>query len=207
MTSMIRRYHTGILTGALASFVFAGVAVAQKVEIKTNQAPNTDFKVFKTYAWLPPVPVVKNVAPDAVTNPTLSEEALMPALVSAVDRELAARGFTKASLETADVQVAYFAALSVGFNQSYLGEHYGYITGWASPIPIGLAPTTNVNVYQKGTVLVDIVDRAAKKAVWRGTALTRIAEDHSVDQRIERINDAVKRMFEKYPVKPGKKPG
>lgn len=205
MMSMLRRSHTVILTGALASLVLAGVAIAQKVEIKTNQAPNTDFKVFKTYAWLPPVPVVKNVAPDAVTNPTLSEEALMPALVSAVDRELAARGFTRASAETADVHVAYFAALSVGFNQSYLGEHYGYITGWASPIPIGLAPTTNVNVYEKGTVLVDIVDRAAKKAVWRGTALTRIAQEHSVEQRIERINDAVKRMFEKYPVKPGKK--
>jgi hypothetical protein len=196
-----------IVSVALAGLALAAVAVAQKVEIKTNQAPNTDFKVFKTYAWLPPVPVVKNVAPDAVTNPTLSEEALMPALVAAVDRELAARGFTKAPAESADVHVAYFAALSVGFDQSYLGEHYGYITGWASPIPIGLAPTTNVNVYEKGTVLVDMVNRAANKAVWRGTALTRIAQEHSVDKRIERINDAVKRMFEKYPVKPGKKPG
>ena len=204
---MIHRHHAAILAGALTILVFAGVAVAQKVEVKTNQAPNTDFKVFKTYAWLPPVPVVKNVAPDAVTNPTLSEEALMPALVAAVDRELAARGLTKAAPESADIHVAYFAALSVGFNQSYLGEHYGYITGWASPIPIGLAPTTNVNVYEKGTVLVDIVNRAANKAVWRGTALTRIAPEHSVDKRIERINDAVKRMFEKYPVKPAKKPG
>jgi uncharacterized protein DUF4136 len=203
----MRRSHTVIVTSALAGFVLAGVAVAQKVDIKTNQAPDVDFKVFKTYAWLPPVPVVKNVAPDAVTNPTLSEEALMPALVSAVDRELAARGFTKAPADTADVHLVYFAALSVGFDQSYLGEHYGYITGWASPIPIGLAPTTNVNVYEKGTVLVDMVDRAAKKAVWRGTALTRIAQEHSLDKRIERINDAVKRMFEKYPVKPGKKTG
>ena len=204
---MIHRHHAAILAGALTILVFAGVAVAQKVEIKTNQAPNTDFKVFKTYAWLPPVPVVKNVAPDAVTNPTLSEEVLMPALVAAVDRELAARGFTKAAAASADVHVAYFAALSIGFNQSYLGEHYGYITGWASPIPIGLAPTTNVTVYEKGTVLVDIVDRAANKAVWRGTALTRIAQEHSVEKRIERINEAAKKMFEKYPVKPGKKPG
>jgi uncharacterized protein DUF4136 len=203
---MVNRYRRGIVTGTLAVSLFAaGVAVAQKVEIKTNQAPDTDFKVFKTYAWLPPVPAIKNVAPDAVTNPTLSEEALMPSLVAAVDRELAARGLAKAASDTADVHVAYFAALSVGFNQSYLGEHYGYITGWASPIPIGLAPTTNVTVYEKGTVLVDIVDRAANKAVWRGTALTRINQEHSVDKRIERINDAVKRMFEKYPVKPGKK--
>jgi len=199
------RFYTPVLTGALVGVVLVAVAVGQKVEIKTNQAPNTDFKVYKTYAWLPAVPVVKNVAPDAVTNPTLSEEALMPALVAAVDRELAARGFTKAAADTADVHVAYFAALTVGFNQSYLGEHYGYITGWASPIPIGLAPTTNVTVYEKGTVLVDIVDRAANKAVWRGTALTRIAQEHSVEKRIERINEAAKRMFEKYPVKPAKK--
>ena len=201
---MIRRFHTSWLAGMLAGFVFVGVAFAQKVEIKTNQAPNTDFKVFKTYAWLPAVPVVKDVAPDAATNPTLSEEALMPALVAAVDRELAARGIAKAPFDSADLHVAYFAALSIGFNQSYLGEHYGYITGWASPIPIGLAPTTNVNVYEKGTVLVDIVDRAANKAVWRGTALTRIAQEHSVEKRIERINEAAKKMFEKYPVKPGK---
>src|SRR6185503_9588450 len=199
------RFYTPVLTGALVGVVLVAVAVGQKVEIKTNQAPNTDFKVYKTYAWLPAVPVVKNVAPDAVTNPTLSEEALMPALVAAVDRELAARGFTKAAPESADIHVAYFAALSVGFNQSYLGEHYGYITGWASPIPIGLAPTTNVTVYEKGTVLVDIVDRAANKAIWRGTALTRIAQEHSVEKRIERINEAAKRMFEKYPVKPAKK--
>ncbi len=204
---MIGRHHIAVFTGALASFVFAGAAIAQKVEIKTNQAANTDFKAFKTYAWLPPVPVVKNVAPDAVTNPTLSEEALMPALVAAVDRELAVRGISKAPFDTADLHVAYFAALTIGFNQSYLGEHYGYITGWASPIPIGLAPTTNVNVYEKGTVLVDIVDRAANKAVWRGTALTRIAQEHSLEKRIERVNDAAKRMFEKYPVKPSKKPG
>jgi Domain of unknown function (DUF4136) len=204
---MVNGYRIASLAGALGAFVFVGLAVAQKVDIKTNQAPNTDFKVFKTYAWLPPVPVVKNVAPDAVTNPTLSEDALMPALVAAVDRELVARGLTKAPPDTADVHVAYFAALTIGFNQSYLGEHYGYITGWASPIPIGLAPTTNVNVYEKGTVLVDIVDRAANKAVWRGTALTRIAQEHSVEKRIERITEATKKMFEKYPVKPGKKSG
>lgn len=202
---MIHRPRTAIASGVLAGCIFAGVAFAQKVDIKTNQAPDTDFKKFKTYAWLPPVPVVKNVAPDAVTNPTLSEEALAPALVAAVDRELVARGITKAPFDSADIHVAYFAALSVGFNQSYLGEHYGYITGWASPIPIGLAPTTNVTVYEKGTVLVDLVERTANKAIWRGTAVTRIAQEHSVEKRIERINEAARKIFEKYPVKPMKK--
>jgi len=193
---------------ALAATVIASILVvttsAQKLEIKSNQAPNTDFKKFKTYAWLPPVPMVKNVNPDAATNPTLDEEKLAPALVAAIDRELAARGITKAPFDTADLHIAYLAAMSVGFNQSYLGEYYGYITGWASPIPIGLAPTTGVTVYQTGTVVVDIVERAANKAVWRGTAMTRVADEHTVEKRIERLNEAAKKMFDKYPVKPAK---
>jgi hypothetical protein len=199
------RSRTIVLTAALAGSVFIGTAVAQKLEIETNQAPNTDFTVLKTYAWLPPVPVVRNVAPDAVSDPTLSEEALVPHIVAAVDRELAARGLAKAAFDTADVHVAYFAALSVGFNQSYMGEHYGYITGWPSPIAPGLAPTTSVTLYQKGTVLVDIVDRVANKAVWRGATRTRIADARSVEQRVERINEAARKMFERYPVRAIKK--
>ena len=201
---MSHSLRSSALVAALTASVLVATASAQKLEIKSNQAPNTDFKKFKTYAWLPPVPVVKNVAPDAPTNPTLSEEALAPALVAAIDRELAARGISKAPFDTADLHIAYLAAMSVGFNQSYLGEYYGYITGWASPIPIGLAPTTGVTVYETGTVVVDMVDRAANKAVWRGTAKTRIAQEHTVEKRIERINEAAKKMFDKYPVKPGK---
>jgi hypothetical protein len=193
-----------VIAGALAGLVYSGVAAAQKVEIKTNQAPDTNFNALKTYAWLPPVAVVKNVAPDAVSNPTLSEEALVPHIVSAVEHELESRGLTKVPFDTADLHVAYFAALTVGFNQTYLGEYYGYISGWASPIPIGLAPTTSVSMYEKGTVLVDVVDRASNKAIWRATAVTRIAQEHSLDKRVERINDAAKKMFEKYPVRPMK---
>jgi len=198
------RSKTVALTALVICF-FAAAAVAQKLNIEINQAPNADFTVLKTYAWLPPVAVVRNVAPDAASDPTLSEEALAPHIVAAVDRELGARGLTKAAFDAADLHVAYFAALSVGFNQSYMGEHYGYITGWPSPIAPGLAPTTSVTVYQKGTVVVDIVDRAANKAIWRGTAATRVADVRSVDQRVERIKEAARKMFERYPVRPIKK--
>ncbi len=201
---MSHSQRSSALVAALLASLLVTTASAQKLEIKSDQAPNTDFKKLKTYAWLPPVPMVKNTNPDATTNPTLSEEALAPALVAAIDRELAARGLTKAPFDTADLHVAYLAAMSVGFNQSYLGEYYGYITGWASPIPIGLAPTTGVTVYQTGTVVVDLVDRAANKAVWRGTAKTRVADEHTVEKRKERLSEAAKKMFDKYPVKPAK---
>jgi Domain of unknown function (DUF4136) len=189
---------------ALVWILCAGSAGAQKLEVKTFQAPDADFKAIKTYAWLPPAPLVKNVAPDAVSNPTLSQEALGPPIVAAVDRQLTARGMTQVAADAADVHVTYFAALTVGFSQSYLGEYYGYVTGWPSPIAPGLAPSTFVNTYEKGTVLVDIVDRTAKRAIWRGTVVTRISQERTLEQRIARINEGAAKIFERYPVKPKK---
>lgn len=187
---------------AVALLGLAGTVAAQKLEIKTHQDPKADFSTIRTYAWLPPAPGVKAVAPDAVSNPTLTQEALGPHIVAAVNRELTARGLTETDLETADVHMVYFAALTVGFNQSYLGEHYGYITGWPSPIPPGLAPSTSMTVYEKGTVLVDMVQRLAKRGIWRGSVVTRIDQERTLEQRIKRINEAAQRMFERFPIRP-----
>ena len=189
---------------AAAVLALCGTTPASAQEIKTFTDEHADFAAIRTYAWLPPVPIVTNVAPDAVTNPTLSQEALGPAIVAAVERELAARGFVKAAPDSADVQVAYFAALTVGFNQSYLGEHYGYITGWGSPIPAGLAPSTSSSVYERGTVMIDLIDRAKKRAIWRGTVITRIHHEHTLEKRVERINDGAAKLFRRFPVRPKK---
>jgi hypothetical protein len=178
--------------------------VAQKLQIKTNSDPKADFTAVKTYAWLPPAPLVKNVAPDGLSNPQLTQEVLGPHIVAAVNRELAARGWIEAPRDTADVHVVYFAALTTGFNQTYLGEYYGYVTGWASPIAPGYTPSTSSSVYEQGTIVFDIVQRESKRAIWRGTAVTRIVQERTLDKRIERINEAARRLFEKFPVRPKK---
>jgi hypothetical protein len=201
MTGPSRR----ILLTLIAVACSAGVAGAQKLEIKTHKDPKADFTSIRTYAWYPPAPIVKNVAPDAVSNPTLSDEALGPPLVAAVDRELAVRGLVQGPADTADVRVSYFAALTVGFSQSYLGEHYGYITGWASPIPSQFAPSTSMTVVEKGTVMVDLVDRASNRAIWRGTVRTRVLQEHTLEKRIERINEGTARLFREFPIRPKKK--
>src|SRR4051794_5158725 len=170
-----------LLAGIVAAFS-GHQAAAQKLDIETHKDKSADFSALRTYAWLPAAPVVHNVAPDVARNPTLSQEALGPAITAAVDRELTARGLVQAPPETADIHIAYFAALSVGFDQSYLGEHYGYITGFASPVP-SFAPSTSSTVYDKGTVLIDVVNRATNRAIWRGTVVTRIDQEHTLEKR------------------------
>jgi hypothetical protein len=181
--------------------VFGMAVAAQKLEIETNRDEKADFSTLKTYAWLPPAPAVKNTT-DALSNPNLSQEVLGPHIVEAVDRQLARRGMTKVeSKEAADALVAYFAALTVGFSRTYLGEYYGYVTGWGSPIPPGLAPTTSATIYEQGAVVVDVVDRASNRAIWRGVAKTRVHQDTKLPKRIERIDEAAEKMFQKFPVR------
>ena len=188
----------------IAALIFTVFVAAQKPQVKTNQDPQADFAAIKTYAWLPPAPLIKNVASEDVSNPTLSQEALGPAIVAAVDRQLTARGLKQTDRETADVHVVYFAALTVGFDQSYLGEHYGYVTGWPSPIAPGLAPSTSSTVYEKGAIVIDIVQRAAKRAIWRGSMVTRVAQERTLEERIKRVNEATERVFQKFPIRPKK---
>jgi hypothetical protein len=188
----------------LGGLISAGAVVAQKLEVKSEVDKQADFTTIRTYAVLPPAPMLTDMAPDAVSNPTLSHEALAPPIEAAIERELAERGLVKAAPEAADVHVVYMMALRSQVSQSYLGEHYGYITGWGSPVPAGLAPTTSVRGYQKGTIVVDVVRAAQKRGIWRGSVVTKIEALRELEDRIKRIDDAIDRMFQRFPVKPSR---
>ena len=58
---------------------------------------------------------------------------------------------------------------------------------------------------EKGTILIDIVDRASKRAIWRGTVRTRIDQELTLEKRIERINEGTARLFQKFPLPANKK--
>ncbi len=189
----------GVTIGVVA---LATTMLAQKMEIKAERDPQADFSAIKTIAFLPPTPMVTNVAPGAKGNPNLTQEVMGPHIVAAVERELTKRGLVKAPEDTADVHIAYFAALTTGLSQSYLGEYYGYVTGWGSPIAPGLAPNTENTAYQKGTIVVDVVQRAAKRGIWHGMIQARIEQVRKLEDRVKRIDEAMHRLFERYPVKP-----
>jgi hypothetical protein len=188
-----------VLLGCLA---LGGAAMPQKMDIDTEIDKKADFSTIRTYAVLPPAPMLTDFAPNAPRNPTLTQEALAPPIEAAIERELTRRGLVKAAPEAADVHVVYTMALQSQVSSSYLGEHYGYITGWGSPVAPGLAPSTSVRGYQKGTIVVDVVQAKAKRGIWRGLVNAKIEAVRSLEDRIKRIDDGVRRMFERFPIKP-----
>ncbi len=70
---------------------------------------------------------------------------------------------------------------------------WGYQPGWGRSI--------DVQQYTEGTLVVDLIDSATDKLVWRGSA-TDVASD-SPQTNEKRINDAMEKLFKKYPP-PGK---
>jgi hypothetical protein len=201
MTHDRRLWPVGVTLGIV---ILAATAVAQKLEVKAERDEKADFTAIKTYAFLAPAPMVTNVAPGAKGNPNLTQEVMGPHIAAAVERELTERGLVKASEETADVHVVYFAALTTGLSQTYLGEYYGYVTGWGSPIAPGLAPNTENTAYQKGTIVVDVIQRAAKRGIWHGSIQARIEQVRKLEERVKLVDQAMDRLFERFPIKPRK---
>jgi hypothetical protein len=191
-----------LTVAALTAVVFLETTGAQKLDIETNADPKADFTAIRTYAWRAPLKFIRDTPPDALSNPTLSDEALAPHIVAAVDAQLQARGLVKAEPDEADVHVVYLAAITSKMSSTYLGEHYGYITGWGSPVPAGMAPTTSITAYQKGTIVIDVVQRSGNRAIWRGSVGTKVAEGRKLEDRIKRIQEAVERIFQRFPIRP-----
>lgn len=186
-----------VAVGFAACTLTAVIVTAQKLDVESNRDQRADFAAIRTYTWLPTPPATSDVAPDAVQDPELSQTVIGPHIVAAIDRELAGRGLKQIDQGEPDVRVVYYAALHVGMDTHVLGSYYQYTTGWTLPgVP---ASTTSLAVYERGSVIVDVVDRR-KIAIWRGSVATRVNHENSRDKRIARINEAIARVFKTFPV-------
>ena len=180
----------------------AGLATAQKLDIDAEVDRTADFSALTTYAWLKSPPATSAVAPGAVTDPGLSQNLLEPHIVAAVDRELASRGLRKVVGGEPQASVVYYAALDAGLDTAVLGSYYQYVTGWASPIPASGAAVISSKVYERGSIVVDLIAAQSNKAIWRGSASTRVNHENTPEKRVARINEAIRRMFERFPKRP-----
>jgi hypothetical protein len=54
-------------------------------------------------------------------------------------------------------------------------------------------------VVQKGELVVDVIDAAQKKLIWRGVAQQKLS-DGNRQKLLDQVNTAVEKMFKQYPV-------
>jgi hypothetical protein len=178
----------------LLALVVAVLGACATMEVSTDFDPSVDFSRYKTYQWLPGTS--KIAGRDQQYDDLLDQR-----VRDAVTRELAAKGLMLLAHGTPDFLVTYQAAVEdkvdVRVINDYYGGYgyagyYGYRGGWSTA-------RTETYHYQQGTLIIDVIDSGARRVVWRGTVQAEVGRHKDPQNRIERINAAVRSAFERFP--------
>jgi hypothetical protein len=163
----------------LAAVVAATSAAAQ--DVTWDYAKGTDFTRLKTYAW---------TAGHPLADPLNHQR-----IVSAIEAQLAAKGFTKVDpAEHPDAMVAYHANFARNFELNEFGSGWGGFhfggtwtnRAWVEEIVVG-------------SLVVDIVDANTSTIVWRGAASKDIDPLAKPGTRDKQVKRAVEKLFKHYP--------
>jgi len=176
----------GRVTLALASAL--ALAACSSVSVKQDWDPTARFDGLKTWEWESSTPVVTG-------NTRLDDPLLHGRIQSALEKSLAAKGYSKPTSGNPDFYVAYHVALQQKLDARTIYTGYGPYRGWYG---VGGAQTV-VESYDVGTLLVDFINPQTNNVIWRGTAQSRIQELKNPEERQARIQDAVDRLLKQFP--------
>ncbi|MDZ7648140.1 MAG: DUF4136 domain-containing protein [Cytophagales bacterium] len=162
--------------------------------VKTDYDTQTDFKKFKTYAWLAPG--------DSVLNRERLDKVYGGTITYVANQELKSRGLKQDTLSPDAIFVFYTSVeeiikysqsptLSVGVGVA--GP--GYYVGGSAPVAGGKITATSM---EDGTLKYSMYDTQTKKLVWSGS----VEKTFSMADDIEKIlADYTMRIFKKLPIK------
>ncbi|MGB8885147.1 MAG: DUF4136 domain-containing protein [Candidatus Korobacteraceae bacterium] len=188
------RSRTRILFYAMLSFLLVVgslVAQAQKIHVVYNK--QIDFSQFKTFAWAPH---------GAVAHPMLAAN-----IVGAIEDELKQRGLQKVEINNnPGLIIQVYGAIDQD-STFYSNDPLYNATGGIPPFDpsfsgslwSGYYGNTTVTIH-KGQLVVDLIDAANKKLVWRGMSQQNLAA-HDPNKLVSQVNNAISKMFKQYPGK------
>jgi hypothetical protein len=173
----------------LAIGLVTGLAGCSNIRVTTDFDPQTNFQPLRSYAWLANVRTPSD-------DPRLHNSLVDTRVRAAVDREFAAKGYSKTQASSADFLVTYYLGLETKIDVHTIHSGYGYgYRGYRGRV----GTETMVDQYEEGSILLDILDPAGKELLWRGTASARVSRSSNPEKRENRINVAVAEILAKFP--------
>jgi uncharacterized protein DUF4136 len=161
----MRTLATALMLSALLACSGSGL------QVKTEQDWDTDFGLYRTYAWGQGVPA--------------RDPAIESRIRTAVDFELPFKGLKKVpETGSPDLRVSTY----VSVEEQRVVDHWSYELG---PAGTGSSRALTLPV---GTLVIDLVDARSGKLVWRGRV------DKVVDREVSEaaVRKAVREIFRGY---------
>jgi hypothetical protein len=172
--------------GALLSLtVLAGCS---SYRVHTDYDVTADFARLYTYAWIPR-------SGQGPTDPLIDNDLLEKRVRAAVDAELEAKGDLLSDGTTVDFRVNYFVVVRPRTEVYAYPTYYGWGWGWGWWGGSGVY----VEQYDESILVLDIVDAASNRLIWRGSAVVKLRDAPTPEELTERVNGAVHAMLERFP--------
>lgn len=159
------------------------------VDVSQKFEQTTDFKAFKTYAWM-----------DGESRSDIkvgggTDIDLDKVIREAVDKQMGEKGFVKVSANP-DVLLKYHAGVATTFYTTSFGMNYQEKVGWS-----------DTESARDGQLTIDFVDANKEMVVWRGIALAALNVDPNLTIVTKNVNHAVEKILKQYPPDPTKDAG
>lgn len=202
-----------------------GVAVSgcAGVNVSTDYDRSTDFGSMKTYSWLADsAKFSSNMAVDssAISKADTKEKAeqttpdkkvlktntiMHERIVNTVNLQLELQGFQLQQQEP-DFLITYNITsekktdIRTYDNYGGYGPSWGWGFGYAHRgMAISTYSETRVDEYQKGTLIIDIIDPKTNRLIWRGVGSKRLPETTDVNVMDKLIHEIVSNILQKFP--------
>ncbi len=167
----------------LVALLLAAFYGCSGISVRTDFDEKADFTVYKTYDW---IKFREESQSGLMNDPLLRKE-----IMDAVEEELAAKGYAPAAGGAPD----FFVAFHMGSRKKIDVDHYYYTYGWRGRFG---GHDVSVRKYREGTLIIDIVDAAARELVWRGYAMSEL---HGREEAAADARASVAAIIKKFPPK------
>lgn len=176
-------------------FLSVGILVtisAFAQDVRYNFDKNADFSKFKTYKWV--------TLKDAQKVNDLVDKQI----IDAVDAELATKGLTKVTEDSANLYIGYQAGIGQEKQFTSYSSDWGYGPGWYGGGWYGGGPSMGTTTGQTSTIYIgqlalDMYDSANKDLAWRGIASKTIDPKAKPEKQQKNLAKAVKKLLKNYP--------
>ena len=181
---MTRPYRRA--SAALAVLSAVALAACASTQVNSFLERGVDLQRYRTYTWGPPDTL-------ATGDPRLDNNEFFHSRMHAqLEKQLATRGFEPGERARADLLVHYHVSVTQRIDVNSIDRKYGY------------CDNCGPEVYDAGTLTLDLVDTRSNRLVWRGWAARSF--DGVLDRQEwmeQQIDDAVARIVARLPMLEG----
>ena len=164
----------------------SGIPVSQDFE------QGFDFSSLKTFAW--------DANEEDQWGVADNNELVDRRIRSAIENTLTSRQFNQVDASKADFLVLYNVVVDQRIRSSNVsgGVSIGRSTRGRHG-SIGISTGSQVRTYEQGTLLIDVIDVASDKLVWRGTSAQALPDLSDPQRLTDHINATVAAILEQFP--------